>query len=617
MTRILFFKWDYTSYKMKNKPFLLKGGYNEWVLTYPMFSSNSNVLIAGSKFNISQKQIPLNFNYEFNDDENEQKNLNNHVVNGVANGDIDKDLETNEVELQSRLNNIFQPRPSNTAIPGTALPLIPDRSMKPKFQNEDIKSTNQKSIQLVNDFEKIKLIKQKEATEQMLSSLQEGVDEKMNSYEQQLKEKDEMIKKKDELIKKKEEENKAFRKILPQKPISYEKNILSINGDISNSDKRNGVYDEKGDQNTTNDISFKSHNMSNGENHTNNDDVLTTPKSSPKSSHILSVNNSNLSRSLSSPNIAQLLAKEEDKENNLKVRSTTNPPQPQFDRSLKPLIKQTFHDSKIRDFSPVYSAVLTLTGLRNLGNTCFMNAVIQCLQSTDEFTQVMRENRKVNRGTKFGSNGELAIELSALLRAMEFPSTVKSIAPKDFKLAVSKHLPGFIGCNQQDSHEFLLMLLEKLHEDLNTANGKNIIDSTISEDIPLSVAANKFWKNHISKNESIITKLFEGLVVNTLTCLTCHKTSNSCEVINCLSLPLTNYRTTLNDCLNQYFKPERLSGEAAWECPTCKVKREADKKITIWKLPKILLVNLKRYFNSFLSIDSLIFNYFLLFKIFL
>ncbi len=594
MTYILFFKWDYTSYKMKNKPLLLKGGYSEWILTYPMFSSNPNVLIEGSKFNISQKQLPLNFNYEFNDDENEQKNSKNHVVNGVVNGDIDQDLEKSEVESQSRLNSIFQPRPTNTAIPGTALPLIPDRSMKPKFQNEDIKSTNQKSIQLVNDFEKIKLIKQNEATEQMLSSLQEGVDQKINSYEQQLKEKDDMIKKKDELIKKKEEENKAFRKFLPQKPISNEKNILSINGDISDSDNRN---DEKGDKKTMNDISFKSHNMSNGENHTNNDNVLTTPKISLKSSNLLSPNNSNLSRSLSSPNIAQLLAKEEDKENNSKARSVTNPPQPQFDRSLKPLIKQTFHDNKIRDFSPVYSAVLTLTGLRNLGNTCFMNAVIQCLQSTDEFTQVLRENHKVNRGTKFGSNGELAIELSALLRAMEFPSTVKSIAPKDFKLAVSKHLPGFIGCNQQDSHEFLVMLLGKLHEDLNTANDKNIIDSTISEDMPLSVAANKFWKNHISRNESIITKLFEGLLVHTLMCLTCHKTSNSFEVISCLSLPLTNYRTTLNECFNQYFKPERMSGEAAWECPTCKVKREADKKITIWKLPKILLVHLKRYFN--------------------
>jgi hypothetical protein len=185
---------------MKNKPLLLKGGYSEWILTCPMFSSNPNVFVSGSKFNISQKQLPLDF---------------------------------------------------NTAIPGTALSLIPDRSMKPKFQNEDIKSTNQKSIQLVNDFEKIKLIKQNEATEQMLSSLQEGIDQKMNSYEQQLKEKYEMINKKDELIKKKEEENKAFRKFLPQKPISNEKNIVSINGDISNSDKRNGEQKTMNDINST------------------------------------------------------------------------------------------------------------------------------------------------------------------------------------------------------------------------------------------------------------------------------------------------------------------------------------------------------------------------------
>ncbi|CAG2115717.1 unnamed protein product, partial [Medioppia subpectinata] len=328
-----------------------------------------------------------------------------------------------------------------------------------------------------------------------------------------------------------------------------------------------------------------------------------------KSSNSLSVS-SNLSRSISSPNIAQLLEKEMNGKhmdnidtNEGKERSMTTPSQPQFDRTLKPAInreKLYFNDStviedKVRDFCPVRSGGTSITGLKNLGNTCYSNAVVQCLLNTTEFSSFFSRNLKINKNSKYGSNGELVMELAALFRHMAYPSFYTMLSAKDFRQAVSKHIKDFVPGAQQDSHEFLVKLFEKLHDDLNESTKWDVINTGVSEGLSLDARAMKFWKQHISKNNSIISQLFEGLIVNTLSCLKCGEKSDSFEVFSCLSLPIGNSRTTLTECLNQYFKPERMSGETAWECPTCKQKREADKRLQLWKLPKILIVHLKRF----------------------
>ena len=580
-----------------------------------MYTSNPNYVRKPNDLNYSKRQLNLSFNYEFSELENEPKKA-NHLSNGLPNGDLKEDIDSDSNESANRLNDMFQPRPSKSAVPGTAQlastqPYIPDRSTKPKIQIES-KPNVEKKLETKEDFEKFKLRKQNEVTEEILSSLK-------NEYNSET---EKMMRD----LKLKEEENyklkTTLRKLLPEKPTVPQINQTTeqtdnksnppFNVDSNGIDKTNGIVfktDPIIDDNKENDeIHIRNSISMNGDIHNETPKRLTVgPKNIMKIANNLSVN-SNLSRSLSSPNIAQLLAKElngihlEDlNKYESKERSLTNPSQPQFDRALKPAFNRVTLDNKLRDFCPVHSAGHSITGLRNLGNTCFMNAVIQCLLNTTEFSTFFENGLfHINKNSKFGSNGELVMELAALFRAMAYPSSYKSISPKDFKQAVSKHIQGFIGCSQQDSHEFLVMLIEKLHADLNESTARDVIDTSVPEDLSLSAAANKFWKEHINKNKSIITQLFEGLIVNTLTCLTCHKTSNTFEVFRCLSLPLSSYRTTLNECLNQFFKPERLSGEAAWECPSCKTKREADKKVNVWKLPKILIVHLKRYsFNSF------------------
>lgn len=280
---------------------------------------------------------------------------------------------------------------------------------------------------------------------------------------------------------------------------------------------------------------------------------------------------------------------------------------PSFDRSNKPTSllselgthRPSLSASMMRDFSPIYGNYTTTTGLKNLGNTCFMNAVIQCLFNVRIFSDYFISKnflKSINKNAKFGTKGELAEEFGVLLGEMNNPQ-VKHISPKDFRRVVGRHIAVYSGCEQQDSHEFLLILFEKLHADLNQMMIKS--PAEIPDNLPSKEAIDRFWMSHVACNNSIVSNLFEGLIMSTLECDACQKKSNTFEVFSCLSLPIPNNnfsgsRCDLEDCLREFTKNERMCDEAAWQCPTCKVKRPATKKTSIVRLPSVLIIHLKR-----------------------
>lgn len=184
-------------------------------------------------------------------------------------------------------------------------------------------------------------------------------------------------------------------------------------------------------------------------------------------------------------------------------------------------------------------------GLRNHGNTCFMNAVLQCLSHTDilaeyfvldQYKADLKRRNKIN-AKKFGTKGELTEQLALVLKSLW---TCKD-APEyssSFKAVVDRYGSQFRSSTQHDAQEFLFWLLDKVHEDLNTATKRKYKAIKNNYGRSDEVIAAETLANHIRCNSSFVQAVFQAQFRSSLTCPRCHKQSNTFDPFHCISVQL-------------------------------------------------------------------------------
>ena len=182
-----------------------------------------------------------------------------------------------------------------------------------------------------------------------------------------------------------------------------------------------------------------------------------------------------------------------------------------------------------------------MVGLSNCGNTCYMNSALQCLSNTSDLTKYFILKyylNDINRGNKLGSNGSISNEYYNLIYSM-WCGRESIIVPSNFISAFQKEKKQFAGYRQQDAQEFLNMLLDQLHEDLNRISNKPYIE--LLEKLPDEddiIASKRWWDLHKKREDSIIIDLFNGQLKSETTCQVCGKSSITYDPFMFLCLPL-------------------------------------------------------------------------------
>ncbi|KAM7035371.1 ubiquitin carboxyl-terminal hydrolase 43 [Acridotheres tristis] len=173
-------------------------------------------------------------------------------------------------------------------------------------------------------------------------------------------------------------------------------------------------------------------------------------------------------------------------------------------------------------------------GLRNHGNTCFMNAVVQCLSNTAPLAERLALGRYRARGAR----AEVTHRLAALIRAL----WTRDYSPQlsaEFKNIVSKHSSQFRGNAQHDALEFLLWLLDRMHEDLGAASpAQQSRGPTQPGKDGNSGASRSSPSTQQPRGQSFVQSHFQAQYRSSLTCPHCLKQSNTFDPFLCISLPI-------------------------------------------------------------------------------
>ena len=242
-------------------------------------------------------------------------------------------------------------------------------------------------------------------------------------------------------------------------------------------------------------------------------------------------------------------------------------------------------------------------GLGNMGNTCYLNATLQCLAYLPTFCQIVAvlpppddDNR--SKGKKIAKGKQITLILRGLLRRMHCVEAAEggayktsAIQPKAIvgalpKLSSSSRGYKFRPGRQEDAHEFLVHLLDAMNDGELREAGINQRVSGWRDRLPIPRL----------DETSFVHRIFGGYLRSQVKCMKCGYSSNTYDPFLDLSLEVSKKKAnSIASAFADFTQKEQLDEDNKWRCSGCKKRVRAIKQLTVFRPPLSLVIQLKRF----------------------
>ena len=233
-----------------------------------------------------------------------------------------------------------------------------------------------------------------------------------------------------------------------------------------------------------------------------------------------------------------------------------------------------------------------LSGLVNLGNTCWLNSAVQIVSNIHPLTDYFFSGDFKEDINVRSKEYRFVIEWLKLLKGLW--SSNCTIQPISFHRTFNHFFDGGL-YSQEDSEEGLSKILDLLHEGMSYEVDIKFNGTPKNKTDVLMIESIKSWNNSFKKSYSKIVELFYGQYLSCVKCMTCGYESNTFEPFSIIQLPIKEGFNDINDCFSHFVKTEKLEKDELWDCSKCHSCEESHKKILLWKSPFILIIQLKRF----------------------
>ncbi|KAJ6728133.1 UBIQUITIN CARBOXYL-TERMINAL HYDROLASE [Salix koriyanagi] len=221
-------------------------------------------------------------------------------------------------------------------------------------------------------------------------------------------------------------------------------------------------------------------------------------------------------------------------------------------------------------------------GLKNLGNSCYLNSVLQCLTYTPPLANFCLRLQHSSRCDSV-ANGDrkkdcpFCILEKRIVRSLSLDLTLDE--PAKIQSCLKIFAEHFRCGRQEDAHEFLRYVIDACH---NTC-------------LRLKKLRRKGIENG---GASVVKEIFGGALQSQVKCLCCNYESNKVDEIMDISLDVLN-SYSVSDAMQKFFQPEVLDGNNKYKCENCKKLVAARKQMSILQAPNVLVIQLKRFEGIF------------------